>query len=349
MNAAGHGVGLTTDRIPDVPRAPRLTANSGASSPGSDTGLQAVSDTERQGAYSLNRRTFAAGLGLLSGALLLGLPVPADAARRMTLQGQVVAHVRRLRAQGAIARDEETSWSVYDFTGRKKLVSINEEAPRQAASMMKPFVALAFFYTVSGRGSPVRYTSSMRDVMERMIRVSNNPATNEVMEIVSRHNGGNGPRDVELVLRRNAPQIFQQTRIVEYIPANGRTYRNQASARDYSRFLYALYHNQFPYSGELREIMGLPNGNRITRGVPGIPQNTRVIHKTGSTAHLCGDMGIVECVDRRGRPRPYTFVGIIEKATRTDNYPVWIRARGDAIRSVSGVVFAYMRDQHQLV
>jgi beta-lactamase class A len=297
---------------------------------------------------AIDRRTFLVTGGLAAGGLLLGLPGLAEAARGSTLQSQVVTLVKRMRARGDIRADEDTSWSVYDFTGRTKLVSINEDIPRQAASMIKPFVAQAFFYTADDQGSRLRYTSSIRDTMEHMIRKSSNHATNEIMQIVSRYNGNGGPRATEVVLKRHAPDVFKQTRVVEYIPANGRTYRNLASARDYSRFLYALWHARLPHAEEVLDLMALPNHDRIKQGVTSIPSSVRVYDKTGSTAQLCGDMGIIECHDRRGRPRPYTFIGIIEKDRRSGAYGSWITKRSNAIRDVSELVYNYMRDQHRL-
>lgn len=297
----------------------------------------------------LDRRSFLGVSALAGGALLCGLPSVGTAAREPTLQAELVRLVKRLRAEGKIRWDEKTSWSVYDFTGRKKLVSINEEEPRQAASMMKPFVAQAFFYTMRDSGGRLQYTAGIRDTMERMIRKSSNTATTEIMQLVSRYNGNMGPQATEYVLKRHAPQVFRQTSIVEYIPANGRTYRNQASARDYSRFLYAQWHRQMPYSAEVLDIMSLPNHDRITRGVGNMPSDVRVYDKTGSTAMLCGNMGIIECQDRRGRPRPYTFIGIIEKANRTNYYGRWITNRSNAMREVSNLVYDYMQGQHRLV
>jgi beta-lactamase class A len=295
-----------------------------------------------------DRRRFLITAGLAAGTVMTGVPDLAEAARGASLQGQVVRLVKRMRAQGVIRSDEETSWSVYDFSGRKKLVSINEDMPRQAASMIKPFVAQAVFYTIANRRSGLRYTSSIRDTMEQMIRRSSNPATTELMQIVSRYNGNAGPKATEQVLKRNAPSIFQQTRIVEYIPSNGRTYRNLASARDYSRFLYALWHNSMPNARELLDVMALPNNDRIASGVYNMPSNVRVYDKTGSTARLCGNMGVIECRDRRGRPRPYTFIGIIEKSNRTTAYGAWITKRSAAMRQVSGLVYSHMRDAHSL-
>jgi beta-lactamase class A len=265
------------------------------------------------------------------------------------LDQQVNAFVKKLRAKGLVSRDEETSWSVYDFTTGEKLVSLNEDTPRQAASMIKPFVAQAYFFKVIETSGRLRYTDYTREVMERSIRYSSNPATNELMRLVIKHCSGNSPREVERVLKKNAPGIFQQTRIVETIPTSGQTYRNMASAHDYARFLHALWNDTLPYSSELKNLMSLPNRDRITYGVQSIPDSVVVYDKTGSTARLCGDMGIVEALGRNGRRYPYTFVGIIEKDRRAKSYGRWISERGKVLREVSNLVYSYMKRRHNLV
>jgi beta-lactamase class A len=296
------------------------------------------------------RRQFLGTLASCSAALLVGAPaLPLAAADDGAIQARVLRLVKQLQSEGMIASGEKTSWAVYDLTTREKLVSINEDVPRQAASMIKPFVAQAFFYTVEDSGGRVRYTGEVREIMERMIRRSSNPATNQLISMVSRHNTSRGAADVERVLKRNAPAIFRDTRIVETIPANGRTYRNLASAHDYDRFLTALWDDQLPYASELRAIMALPNRDRIVTGVDGIPETVRVYDKTGSTAQLCGDMGIVEATDYRGRSRPYTFIGIIQRSSPAKSYGAWIKRRADAMRSVSDLVYREMKVRHGLV
>ena len=299
--------------------------------------------------FHTTRRDFLAGLALCSGGLLLGAPSFAQAGRRQSdLQKQVVDLVQRMRSQGLIRPEEKTSWSVYDFTSGKKLVAINEDIPRQAASMIKPFVAQAYFYKLETSSGKMRYTNEVRRTMERMIRRSSNTATNRIMSIVSRNEKNRGAKDVERVLKKNAPGIFRETRIVEKIPANGRTYRNLASAHDYSRFLYAMWHDRMPYADELREIMSLPNRDRIYHGVRSIPKGVRVYDKTGSTARLCGNMGIIEAPGRGGRRFPYTFVGIIERPSRAKNYGSWITRRSNAIRAVSNLVYLDLKQRHRL-
>ncbi|MFT5112612.1 MAG: beta-lactamase class A [Parasphingorhabdus sp.] len=248
--------------------------------------------------------------------------------------------VKRLRAKGLIAKDERTAWSVYDFTSGEKLVDINEDAVFQGASLVKPFFAMAYFHQVK-KGS-LKFGSTSRRHMERMIQRSNNHSTNWILRKIG------GPRAVQKILKNNYPNIFQETRIVEYIPAGGRTYRNRASVHDYSRFLYALWKGEIPGAKEIKRMMALPGKDRLFTGAKSIPKGTKVYNKTGSTARLCGDMGILVVKDKHGNRYPYTLVGIIEKDGRARNYTSWIRSRGNIIREISNIVYRSISRQHNL-
>lgn len=305
-------------------------------------------------AYS--RRGFllrAAGLAVAGFAATAILPDTALAARKAArpgnLQVQVNSHIKRMRRAGLVARDEKTSWSVYDFTTQKKLVAIREDVPHQGASMIKPFIAQAYFYRHSENRRRYPYNAQIKRLMTLMIRNSSNSATNEFIDRIGRSKARQRPREVEALLKRKAGGIFQQTKIVEYIPKSGRSYRNKASAHDYSRFLYALWYNQLPHAEEIKYYMRLPNNDRIVTGAQGLSPRVRIYDKTGSTARLCGDMGIVVAPGRDGRFYPYTFVGIIEKSRRARPYSRWIKDRGDIIRSVSSLVYRHMKQQHGLL
>ena len=263
-----------------------------------------------------------------------GLVRPAD------IERHIERHIKRLRSKGRIKRNERTAWSVYDFNTGKKLVTINEERPLQAASLVKPFVAAAYLSKVAG-GS-LTYRSGARGRMERMIQRSDNGATNWAIRKLG------GPRRVEQLLKQRFPGVFRQTRIVEYIPKGGRTYRNSASARDYSRFLYALWTERFDHSDELKRLMALPGPDRIKTQARKIPRSAKIYNKTGSTARLCADMGIVLLKDQKGREYPYTFIGIIEKQQRAKNYTTWLRSRSRIIGEVSDIVFTHVSKYHGL-
>jgi len=270
------------------------------------------------------------------------LPEPRPSAKKSRivrdLEAAVEAYIKDLRHKGRISKDERTGWSVYDFTTGEKLVTINEELQFQAASLIKPFIAAAFFHRVKKK--ELIYGPRSRRHMERMIHYSNNPSTNWVMRQVG------GPRAVQRILKQNYPGIFRATSIVEYIPAGGKTYLNKASVRDYSRFLYALWKGQIVSAREIKRLMSLPGTDRIYTGAESLPVGTRVLNKTGSTAQLCADMGILSVQGPDGKRYPYTLIGIIEKQGRARNYTAWIRSRAEVIRDVSDIVYQSIARRH---
>ncbi len=256
------------------------------------------------------------------------------------LEVAVENYIDSLRREGKIAPDERTGWSVYDFTTGEKLVTINEDEQFQAASLVKPFIAAAFFHKVA-QGELI-YGPDSRRHMELMIQRSDNAAANWAIRQVG------GPQAVERILKRSYPGIFQEIHLVEYIPADGRTYRNKASVHDYSRFLYAVWKDDIAGAREIKRLMALPGSDRIYTGVSEVPKGTRVYDKTGSTARVCGDMGILSVRGADGRRYPYTLVGIIEKQQSAPNYTAWIRSRSDVIRNVSAIVYKGIAQHHDI-
>lgn len=246
-------------------------------------------------------------------------------------------HIKLLRRQGRLAPDERTAWSVYDFTTGEMLVEINPDIELQSASLVKPFLALAFMHEVA-KGKLV-YDDHGRREMERMIQLSDNGSADWVMRQVG------GPAAVERVLRENYGSLLHGVEIKEYIPRDGRTYRNKASARDYSRFLLALWRDELPNSEEIKRLMGLPKRDRLRTGVP-LPVDTQVFSKTGSTSRLCGDIGVLLARGADGKQYPYTLIGIIEKQSRARHYFGWLRSRGNVIREISGMVYARLGQLH---
>lgn len=257
------------------------------------------------------------------------------------LESRIDNYIKSLRAEGGLRGDERTAWIVYDFTDGQELANINGTTPLQAASMIKPYLALAYFHEVEA--GKLTYNSTARRHLELMIQKSNNDSTNWVM----RQTGG--PEATEALLKRYYSSLCQSIDIVEYIPEGGKTYRNEASAADYARFLHSLWYRQLPQSPEILRMMSLPGIDRLYTDVPSVPEGTRVFNKTGSTAMCCGDMGILVPRGRDGKSYPYAVIGIIESAKKnTSSYSTWISRRADVIREVSNLVYLDMKKRHPL-
>ncbi len=276
---------------------------------------------------------------LLNSAFLgsVALSFPSLAKGNSELQIQLSHLIKHQRSIGKISRYERTSWSVYDFYTNKKLVSINENIPMQAASMIKVFVALAYFYLNSQAPRKYPYSSKERYLMEQMLVHSSNKATNTLMRLCK------GPTNIKRLCQRATKNRFKYLYIVEYIPSGGRTYRNKVSAHDYSRFLYDLWHNRLPHSAEIKRIMAIKNHDRIR--TDGMQTGIKVFDKTGSTGMLCGDMGIIQL----DRSRAYTFVGIIERNRKAKNYGRWISDRSSTMRENSDLIYNFMRKRYNLL
>ena len=278
-------------------------------------------------------------LPLIACAFVL-TPTFGTAAIDSSLEAEIESYIKSLRGRGGVSGDERTAWLVYDLTAGSKLVSINENASLQAASMVKPYLALAFFHQV--RAGRIIYGSKSRTQLEQMIQKSNNSSTNWVMKQTG------GPAATMALLKRNYPGLCRQLSLVEYIPSNGRTYRNMGSAADYGRFLSALWSRQLPHSDEILRIMNLPGRDRLYTEARRVPAGTKVYNKTGSTSMCCGDMGILVARGKNGRTYPYIVIGIIESGHRNTSYGTWISNRADVIREVSNKVYLTMKKRYPL-
>jgi len=291
--------------------------------------LPALADTKKAPAESVPLLT---GSKKKSGA--------ETAAANSNLEKELEEYIKGLRGKGLVAKDEKTGWLVIDLTRGETIVEINVDSPYQAASMIKPLVALAYFHRL--KEGKLTYTPTARRKMEAMIQYSDNEATNWVIKQIG------GPKAAQNILRKHYGHLLRETSLVEYIPAGGRTYRNKASAKDYGRFLVALWRKQLPHDQEIRRLMSLPGRDRLYSGTQ-IPQGTLVYNKTGTTAHLCGDMGILAPRAQNGRRYPYVVVGIIEKQSRAGNYGRWKMERGNVIRKISSMIYQAMKANYNLV
>jgi beta-lactamase class A len=269
-------------------------------------------------------------------------PQQLDTTLDSNLEANIDRYIKRLRFRGALASTDRTSFVVYDVTKQKKVVSINEDQTMMAASLIKNFIMLAYFHEVKHKR--LEHTAENRRQLRQMIQRSANTSTNYFIRLLG------GPRGVERILRWNYP-YFKQTRIVEYIPNGGRTYRNMTSAHELNKFYNQLWLGNLPYSSKMKYYLGLPNGDRM-HDKTCIPSNVRVYHKTGTVYGLVADSGILAIIDSQGKQRAYIFTGIIEDRTKTSNrnrseaFWSWVGRRSDTLRRVSEAVYEYIYEVH---
>ena len=253
------------------------------------------------------------------------------------LEENIDVFVKQFRRKGPLASTDRTSFVVYDLSRGKKLVSINEDTPRMAASLIKNFVMLAYFHEVKHRR--LQHTDRNKYHLKKMIQASSNTSTNYFIRLIG------GPYAVNRRLKANYP-YFKQTKIVEYIPSNGRTYRNLTSAHDLNKFYVQLWHNNLPHSAKMKYYLELQNGDYIYKKTR-IPASVKVYNKTGTVYGLIGDSGIIVMRDPKGKLRPYVFTGLIEDRSkpygrRRISFGAWVNQRANVLRRVSEKAYGYI-------
>ena len=269
-----------------------------------------------------------------------------SSAIKKTIDSQLEAdfeyYIKSQRNRKRLATSDRTSFVVYDISKSTKLVSINEDRQMMAASIIKNFVMLAYFHEVKyGRQS---HTDHNRGHLRAMIHRSSNPSTNYFIRLLG------GPARVSRILKTNYP-YFKQTRIVEYIPYSGRTYKNMTSARDLNTFFLRLWQNRLPHSDKMKWYFKLKNGDYIFKQTY-IPAYVEVYNKTGTVYGLVGDGGILVLKDPQGRSRPYIFIGLMEDRTKTNrgnrwqSFYSWKNRRANILRRLSEKAYKYIYENH---
>ncbi len=223
---------------------------------------------------------------------------------------------------------------VHDIAEENPSVSINAGVPVQAASMIKSFIALAYFHEVSAGN--IRHTQ--QENLEKMFSKSDNDATNQIIRMLG------GPSGIDRILKTYYPLIFQQTGIVEEIPPSGASYLNKASGLDYYRFFAALHSGTLPYSDELKELLGLPKKGFLFYKNE-IPQDIIVRNKGGSTGQATAESASVHIFTHDGYLN-YVFVVIIQRERPKDEpeneWKLWRNKEGYIIRRAFEMVYSEM-------
>ena len=266
----------------------------------------------------------------------------------------------RERENNEILRDTKTSWIVYDRFNNHLEASINGNIGRQAASMVKPFIALAYLHSI--QHGNLAYDNLARFHMEKMISESDNWSTNWVMQKIG------GPNSVQKILQDYYGNIFKKVQIKDYepldlkeriktgilkfdnVPSGTDFYANTAAANDYRRFLEAIMNKEVYGWQEIKRLMSMPKKDRIITGTNNIPEGTIVWDKTGTHGRVCGNFGYVEAMGEDGGTKPYTFIGIIEKPIRVEDqdYNIWKDVCESAMRRISDKVYLFMQKKNNL-
>jgi beta-lactamase class A len=208
---------------------------------------------------------------------------------------ELLNHINQLDGQVALK---------VKFLGTNEEININEEAQFWAASVIKVPIAATFYKKVKNKeieenarcrisnenivlGSGVakllsRDTDfSAKDLVTLMLTISDNSATNQVIDLV-------GPENVESYMAEIG--LNNTTFKHKMMIAAGRG-PNLTTAQDMSVLLEKLYKSELPGSDEILSIMQEQMDR--TRIPLYIPNDIKIAHKYGSLPQALHEVGIV--------------------------------------------------------
>jgi beta-lactamase class A len=266
------------------------------------------------------------------------------------LEAGILSFLKEAYEKGSLAEPDKLSMVVHDLQTGERLVSIRADEEIKAASMIK--VPLLQAYMLQRYRGEIRHTPSKQKALSNMIRFSSNSDTNKVMKWLG------GPEKVQKIL--DETNLYQDLKVVEYIPRYGKTYQNKLSANDLNRLMITLWSSRVlgPYfsqvenekaSEEMLYLMGQPGRSRARDRLKDgtcYARNplVKVWDKTGFVKGVNGNTGIVEIDTPEGR-RSYTVVMALDRRdfkTIAGNANRWSYQMSTHMRRISELVYSYM-------
>jgi beta-lactamase class A len=259
------------------------------------------------------------------------------------LEDKIEAFVGRLRSKKVLKRDDETSIYVYDIKKNYVPCSINIDNQRMAASLIKPYVMAAAFDKL--KRTRKGFSGKIKRDIELMIKHSNNPATNRVIDYVG------GVSAVQSYI--NGTRLFSETKVVETIPKNERTYKNKTSAHDLNILLNQIYRGNLvskKASSSMLKILDGYTTSRIEKVYGKRANIAGFAGKTGFVYGLNGESTIVDYKFKNGQVRPFIFTAMVEnkKGPGTSGRkrdPLWGKTRSKVIRGIFDIVAEHYRSE----
>ncbi len=177
------------------------------------------------------------------------------------LKGQMYSRPRGVEDWAICATDLRTGEYLVDF---------NCDRQQMVASANKIPIMIAYFHQVKEG----KLQDDQEKTLEKMIRESHNPSTNNILALIGNGNSSRGALLANDILKSYG---FPQTAI-EAIPGGGRTLGNKSTAGELNTMLAWIYNpslnpdekKRFPYSQKMKRILGLDSlpghSNRLTDG-----------------------------------------------------------------------------------
>jgi beta-lactamase class A len=264
-------------------------------------------------------------------------PAPLNGGSLQELVENEIIHLKNI---GHLLPADQISLQVYDLNEKRMLADINGNVIRNAASLIKLFVMLAVYDSISRQ--EIQETPEIEHQLYRMIAISDNRATNSLIRRIGQGDALQGIIGINALTRKMG---FSGSRLRELIPEGGRTYENQTSTADATLFFRLLYEQKLvgpQYSQKMNDILLKSIHDRIkTHQIR--QDGVAVADKTGYVRGLNGDCGIVYLKGRDGGCNDYVLSVIIENKTRPSDGG-WGKRKSAAIRYLSNRIYLSLRN-----
>ncbi|MBS4537456.1 serine hydrolase [Clostridium sp. D2Q-11] len=212
--------------------------------------------------------------------------------------------------------EDKLKYSLYveDLKDNKIIFDINTEESVSAASMIKIFIMAEAFnqvyqnkfmleknVTINGEnivgGSLIRnlssYCFSIKDLIFLMMNLSDNTATNEIIDILGMENIN------DFIHKHGLKETVINRKMMDF-EKKKQGFDNTTSVRDIAYILKKIYYKDLideSYCDEMMHIMSKQVDNRMmSRNID--KSNSKIYHKTGDLPNLNHDAGVVS-IDNR--------------------------------------------------
>ncbi len=268
---------------------------------------------------------------------------------KSSLEASILHYMKELYLQKQLKRVDKLSIVVQDLTTSALITSIRPRRTVKSASTIKVPILQAFMIQrFSGNiEDPLKFKTQI----EEMIRFSSNSSTNTIIQVLG------GTEKVQQLL--NKTNIYNELKLFELIPEDGRTYRNKISAADLNHIFaniwwqraigpeFSLLNNQIA-SEEILDLLSLPGHawlkDRIKAGTCFADnQVVNIWDKTGFVKGVNGNAGIVEIDTPHGK-KAYTIVMFMERDDHdsiSGDASKWFERMSVHMRKISEMTYAY--------
>ena len=270
------------------------------------------------------------------------------------LEAGILNYLKEIYDLNKLNINDKLSVIIEDLENANIVASINKDKIIKSASTIK--VPILHAYMIKRTEGKLIENKNLRLLIEKMIRFSSNSSTNIVINQLG------GLAKIQNILEQT--KIYNQINLIEYIPENGRAYRNTISVSDLNRLLRDLWFKKIigskfsseqnrRVSNEMLNLLKLPGypwlKDRIRAGTCFSTNKTvKLWDKTGFVKGSNGNAGIIEINTPFGR-KAYSiviFIGRNNFHSIKENTRNWFKNTSIHMRKISEMTFAYFSNQY---